>query len=223
MNRHHGVCICYTLAGLVGGILCGRYCTQNNQAPPAPPVPMAQLVEARTKLVENRRIADQALAWLESLPQSLPDNLAEPPYDSVAVFHSIRFFGEIRYAPAIPFLIREGFNNNLWSKNPDAKLSSREPPSFEEEFPIFHALIQIGPPSAAPLVGEYNRCWKLAPGQQRGGYLDMIEITLRRDELRSAALRHIHHLLIKANFGGIDRDELDAVQHLKRKLLQGIE
>jgi hypothetical protein len=50
----------------------------------------------------------------------------------------------------------------------------------------------------------------------------VIEYALRRDSLRGAALKYTHQLLIKASYGGLDRDELDAAHHLKQVLLKGI-
>ena len=88
---------------------------------------------------------------------------------------------------------------------------------------MFASLTLIGAPSAAPLVDEYVRIWKMPRGKPRDRYLTWLEYKLYHDALLGAALKHIHKLLTKANFGGLDRDELDAVQHLKRELLKGID
>lgn len=231
MTRTRLVCACLLAMGVIAGFLCGRLSTlrDSTAGPITPPVPRtsppaisaARLAEARAAVTDQSRLAGEVLVWLESLPRTLPDELKELPYDGRAVYHAIKFLGEVRYAPAVPFLVRELFENKLRIDDPDASWVVSA--DVRRESPILRALIQIGPPSAPPLVGEYLRFWKLPPDQMRDVRLSVIKFTLVEDALAGAALRHIHKWLVKANFAHIDREDLDALQDLKRELLREID
>jgi hypothetical protein len=51
----------------------------------------------------------------------------------------------------------------------------------------------------------------------------VIKYILQEDALVGSALEHITKWFTKANFAHIDRDQLDALHHLKRELLKGID
>ena len=238
MTRARLTCACLVAIAAVAGYLCGRLTTPKYTAsPPSPPAPESQtslpplsatrIAGLRADVAEHDRLAGQVLTWLESLQGTPVPDPNQLPYDAVAVYHAVKFLGEVRYVPAVPFLIREAFERNserkLWITNPEIKTFGSPDIGLEKRSPVFGALIRIGPPSAPPLVDEYLRLWSWPPGQERDIFLSVVKYALEEDALVGAALRHIHKRLVKANFAHIDRDELDALQHLKRELLKGLD
>ncbi len=235
MTHARLACACLVAAGAGVGFCCGRLSSPERpttQSSPPEPIPtqtshtkfsVAWFVEARGAVNLQRNLGKEVLAWLQSLPRIRFQDPKELTYDPLAVYHAIEFLGDIRYAPAIPFLVREAFENVLCIHNPEVGPFVTADIPFEVENPIHGVLVRVGASSAPPLVDEYVRFWSLPEGQWREGCLWAIRYDLEHDALVAAALKHIDKRLVKANFAEVSRDELDALQHLKQELLKGID
>jgi hypothetical protein len=192
------------------------------------PTGPSELVKSlRQSRAEQIRQAGELLAWCEELRRA-PEQVT--PDDRRIVYHAVKLFGELRYVPAVSFLIAEGVEWKVGCIGPNWSDTWDEVPPFEETHPHLAALIEIGPPAVAPLVDEYVKQWKLVPNRDKekvATVLPTLEGTLSDDSLLGATLVLIQKRLTKmslvAGFVPEDRDELGALQHLKRELLKGLD
>jgi hypothetical protein len=139
--------------------------------------------------------------------------------DRKIMFHAVKLFGELRYAPAIDFLIAEVTNWKVGWIGLNWSPDQGEVPPLEDSNPFLAALADIGPPAAAPLVNEYMRLWKTG-GPKAGS---TVEYFLGRESILGSVLLEIQKRIVKANFVEAGRDEIAALHHLKRELLKQFE
>jgi hypothetical protein len=189
-----------------------------SETPPKPPGAPDHIAAIKTSRVDQDRAAAELLAWLERL-RGDPDRMTLD--DRRDAFRAIELFGELRYRPAIPFLIEEVDYPKVGVIDPRfPEMFMRESRPFDSMHPHLAALIRIGPPAAGPVVDLYVEWWKTVQNGKDGPLMNATKLALRNPALLGAALTHIQERLAKANFVPVERDDLDALHHLKWELLK---
>lgn len=113
------VCVAVFAAFVGGRWTSPPYSHPTPDAKPLDPFSAERLRHLRAGLTDQHRVAAELLGWLESISKGPKEHHEHAAYDKLAACHAIRFLGEVRYEPAIPFLIREGLERNLWIQNPE--------------------------------------------------------------------------------------------------------
>jgi hypothetical protein len=201
---------------------------------PTPPQPVVETTPAGpsdlvASLREGRDQQDQRagelLAWCERLYQNARPGVRVSLEDNAVAYHAMTLFGELKYTPAIDFLVRETVEPKIMAFDP----THREGLAFfDQRHPQLQALIRIGAPAAAQLVDGYVRVWKAEKGKGNPhSVLPSVTYALSDDSLIGAALVYIRKRLgtIRrvAELGAVDLDELEALSLLRQELMKRVD
>ncbi len=182
--------------------------------------PAAQLDAANRGFSDANGAAAALLKWATNLREH-PNLITDA--DCRLMPHVLKLFGTLRYTPAIEFLIAELKICKVRVMDPvGTPLGMSRLRPIEEAHPHLAALISIGPPAAAPLVSAYVDAYIEAKGKETIR-LALYEFTLRDKALVGAALLAVRKRLGEANVIPGPREEIDALTHLRKRLLDAVE
>jgi hypothetical protein len=200
---------------------------------PPPPQPVAEIPPAGpsdliASLREGRNKQDQRaaelLAWCEQLYQNAPPHRVSLE-DNAAAYYAMTLFGELKYTPAVDFLVRETVEPRIMAHDPTLREGAAP---LVRRCPQCQALMRIGAPAAAPLVAGYVRVWKAEKGQGNPhSVLPGVTYMLSDDSLLGAALVHIRErfvtIRVTAGIADVDPDELEALTLLRNELMKRVD